>query len=102
MNAKDEFIKFTEGLPRVKCAKLEDVFFGDDKHDTWTLKVGYTKQDYDDFLESINFDYDDGYGWQVLGGIIWFEDGTYADRREYDGSEWWAYRKTPEIPKELK
>jgi len=29
-------------------------------------------------------------------------DGTWTERREYDGSEWWKYMKTPEIPEKLK
>jgi hypothetical protein len=101
MNARDEFIEFTKDLPKVLCAKLEDVYCLHDNKPFWLLKVGYTDQDYKDFLEAINFRYDNDYGSQELGGTIWFEDGTYADRGEYDGSEWWEYRKAPEIPEDL-
>lgn len=100
-NAKTEFSEFVEDKPKVICALLEDVYYVHHEKKSWLLKVGYSEQDYKDFLEAINFKYDDGYGSQQLGGTIWFKDGTYADRGEYDGSEWWEYHKTPEIPKEL-
>jgi len=47
----------------------------------------------------LNFDYDDGFGTQYLEGTIWYSDGTWSDRCEYDGSEWWSYRSCPPIPK---
>ena len=43
-------------------------------------------------------DYDAGYGHQYLDGIVWFNDGTWAERGEYDGSEWWIHQKRPEVP----
>ena len=34
---------------------------------------------------------------------IWLmEEGTWIERGEYDGSEWWEYRECPSIPDELK
>ena len=47
---------------------------------------------------SLDFTYDDGFGGQQLDGQIWFKDGTWADRGEYDGSEWWQYHKCPQVP----
>lgn len=45
-----------------------------------------------------NVVYDSGFGLQELFGIIWYTDGTWSERGEYDGSEWWEHRKRPEIP----
>lgn len=101
-NAKIDFKEFVKDLPKVTCALVEDVYYAHDSKKKWALKVGYTKKDYDNFLESLDFEYDDGYGSQELGGNIWFADGTYADRGEYDGSEWWEYHKVPEVPEALK
>lgn len=42
-------------------------------------------------------DYDDGYGSQVWSGWITFTDGTWIERHEYDGSEWWEYKETPSL-----
>lgn len=99
MKAKIEFIEHTKDLPKVVCAELEDVYYSSrQKGKKWTLYEGYTEEEYEEFLESIDFTYDDGYGSQELGGVIWYEDGTYSDRYEYDGSESWDYHKAPEKP----
>jgi hypothetical protein len=49
-------------------------------------------------LPQLNFDYDSGFGGQNLYGTIWYSDGTWSSRGEYDGSEWWQYNKCPELP----
>ena len=41
-------------------------------------------------LPFLNFEYDDGYGAQELFGYVWFTDGSWSERDEYDGSERWA------------
>lgn len=50
------------------------------------------------FLQSLDWEYDNGYGSQELFGTIWYQDGTWSDRSESDGLEWWEYRVRPEIP----
>lgn len=52
----------------------------------------------DSVLPNLDFIYDSGYGSQELDGIIWYTDGSWSERREYDGSEWWEHRERPEIP----
>lgn len=47
-------------------------------------------------LPLLNFSYDDGYGGQELFGYIWYADGTWSERGEYDGSEWWRHMKRPD------
>jgi hypothetical protein len=42
-------------------------------------------------LNWLDFDYDSGFGGQVLEGNIWYNDGTWSKRGEYDGSEWWEH-----------
>lgn len=46
-----------------------------------------------DFINTSRFMYDSGYGSQEIDSslIVQFSDGTYLERREYDGSEWWEY-----------
>jgi hypothetical protein len=51
-------------------------------------------------LPRLNFDYDSGYGNQEISGVIWYTDGTWSERDEYDGSEWWVHRKCPQLPEE--
>lgn len=65
------------------------------------LKVGHSSEEYSEFLNELDFLYDSGYGGQELHGIIWLEDGTWCDRGEYDGSEWWEHNTVPNIPKYL-
>ena len=44
-------------------------------------------------------EYDNGFGGQRFFGTIWYADGTWSTRGEYDGSEWWEYNKCPPLPK---
>jgi hypothetical protein len=46
-------------------------------------------------VDGLDFEYDDGYGSQFLFGYIWYTDGTWSEREEYDGSEWWAHKERP-------
>lgn len=45
--------------------------------------------------------YDAGYGIQEINKelVIVFKDGSWLERAEYDGSEWWEYKTTPQRPK---
>ena len=82
---------------RIKCANVW--YEPDDKK--IQLRVGHTVGEYKKFFADLDFPYDSGYGGQVLYGTVWFEDGTWLSRGEYDGSEWWDYNIYPDIPKEL-
>ena len=98
MTAKDELLEHAEGR-KIKCATVTRGDGFNDSCETFNLKIG---GDVEAFLNSLDFDYDAGYGLQELFGCVWWEDGTWSDRGEYDGSEWWEHHKTPEIPEELK
>jgi hypothetical protein len=101
-NAKEEFLHHTAGK-QVKCASVQHgCTYDDDIPKKYTLKVGYTSKDLDYFLNNLDFCYDNGYGGQELYGTIWYTDGTWSERGEYDGSEWWIYCEVPEIPEDLK
>ena len=94
INAKDEFIEHVQDR-EVLCATIGGFFASN-------LKIGYSQSDYEEFLSQLNFRYNDGYGTQQLYGKIWYKDGTWSSRDEYDGSEWWEYHVVPAIPEELK
>jgi hypothetical protein len=102
-NAKQEFLNHINHISGVVlCAEIQK---GDDYGDdeeiierTFILTTGYTEEDWKEFLSKLNFMYDSGYGGQELFGTIWYKDGTWSDRGEYDGSEWWQYNKCPDIP----
>jgi len=104
-NAKEEFIMHV-GNKIVKCASIVYCpysFMDEDEKESsaYRLLVGYTQEQYNAFVDSLDFTYDDGYGLQELYGYIWFTDGTYSDRHEYDGSEHWDYHRAPGIPVSL-
>ena len=102
MNAKEEFIKFVQHLPKVRCVNIQSsADFSEDV--SIILKEGYNSREYQAFLDKLDFNYNDGYGGQYLYiySTIWFIDGTWADRGAYDGSEWWDYQKCPSIPQHL-
>lgn len=100
MNAKEELLKVLKDSI-IKCASIrrEHTFF-EEKSEVKILNLDYSVKDYENFLESMDFEYDNGYGIQELHGVVWLEDGTWLTRGEYDGSEWWVHNVIPEIPKE--
>ena len=87
---RKEFLDEVGDTP-IKMAKLcyrEDY---DADFITFLLNEGYDKTQFDNFLRLIDFEYDNGYGVMHLNGCIWYKDGTWSERREYDGSEWWEF-----------
>ena len=111
-NAKTEFLNHIRSQfkppieSNILCATIQKGDdWGDDeeiKSRTFNLTTGWTKEDWNEFLSNIDFMYDSGYGGQEVFGTIWYTDGTWSERGEYDGSEWWNYQSCPEIPIELK
>ena len=55
----------------------------------------------EDVIKLLDFTYDNGYGSQKLFGFVLYSDGTWSERDEYDGSEWWEYRKPPTVNTQL-
>lgn len=103
-NCYNEFISHVNESTksRVICAEIKhDPNYGENVR-TFSLKQGHTPDEYEDFLKSLNFSYDSGYGSQKVFGFIWYEDGTWSELGEYDGSEWWAYKVLPVIPDHLR
>ncbi len=102
-NAKSELLEELKlSGSTIKCALLKDVRCFDEKeHVEFALPVGYTNEQLDAFYTSLDFWYDSGFGMQELKGIVWLQDGTWLERGEYDGSEWWEHKVLPEIPAKL-
>lgn len=108
MNAREEFLRLVRGKD-LECATIlyskTGAWFdthNDEEQRVINLRQDYTEQEYKEFLDKLNFEYDDGYGNQELFGTVWFKDGAWAEREEYDGSEWWSTKSRPEIPETLK
>jgi len=102
MSAKKELKNTLKNVAEILCAKIEfDKDWNDKVQKTIKLSCNYSKEQLEQFYKELDFDYDSGYGGQMLFGIVWLKDGTWLSRGEYDGSEWWEHNKLPSIPKEL-
>lgn len=66
------------------------------------LKENWTNDEWLRFLDGLQFNYDDGFGSQHLFGVVWFKDGSWLEREEYDGSEGWVLKRTPDVPQVLR
>lgn len=93
MNAKKEFIEHV-GKKDILCCTVRLI-------EPASLTTGWVESEYDEFLKAIDVTYDSGYGGQELYGMIWYKDGTWSSRGEYDGSEWWEHHTCPAIPGNL-
>lgn len=96
MNAKDELLDLiTSSGSELLCLHIHtDDLYGEPDFDV-RLYPQYTQEQYEAALAQLDFTYNDGYGSQYLFGCVWFTDGTWAERGEYDGSEWWEHKVRP-------
>jgi len=104
MNAKTELIKACPEWRIIRCAQIRYApgYLDDDDTEVYNLPEGWTADMQASWLTSLDFDYDNGFGSQHLFGTVWFTDGTWLERREYDGSERWAHKTCPDIPADLR
>ena len=94
INAREELLEILEkkkiNEKKIKCAYIicgKEII----------LKIDYTEEEYENFLNELDFKYYAGYGGQELYGHVWFDDNSWLERWEYDGSEGWKYKKSPPI-----
>jgi hypothetical protein len=90
MNAKDEFIEYIEAREVLRAVLYTSEY-------VFILKDSYSELAYRSFLEDLDFEYNDGFGRQMLFGVIWYTDGTWSERYEYDGSECWSHKTIPKF-----
>ena len=103
-NAKQELQEILENKAKIKCAIIFKSYyygFGEDETPKIKLPLNYTDADLVNYYNSLDFEYNSGYGGQELFGTVWLDDGTWLSRGEYDGSEWWEHNVLPQIPNEL-
>ena len=95
-NLYDETIKAINGR-KIAYAKIKvnnDILGDDAKY--INLKPYHTCSERGEFYNSLrNINYDNGYGSQYVFGFVVFTDGTWIERKEYDGSEWWGSKRCP-------
>ena len=102
VNALQELYVELDNYGPMKCADL--VYSPDYDYSVYIkLKVNHTPIELESFKQQMStIDYDPGYGRQYLRGTIWLMNGTWLERGEYDGSEWWRHLECPSIPEELR
>lgn len=100
INAKEEFLDHVNKMDILCCDISKEIEY--DHFKNYCLTTGYTTEDYDEFIRKLDFKYDNGYGSQNLFGTIWYKDGSWSERSEYDGSEYWSYKACPVIPDHVK
>lgn len=92
MNAKTEILKHIEDR------KVEYVLVTVDHHSRNGVKEETIHGTLEEVLPLLDFTYNDRYGFQCLKGFIWYADGTWSSRRDYEGAEWWEHQVRPELP----
>lgn len=88
MNAQKELLTHIEGR---EVALVKIIYRGSNVSEPLRIEGRL-----EEVLPKLAFDYDSGYGGQELFGFIWYTDGTWSDRGEYDGAEWWQHQQVPD------
>lgn len=97
INAKEELL---EALRR-SGKSIEDIEFAGVYYNCSNYDIGESggarcvTEDTNFLLKFLNFSYDTGFGMQYIYGYILFSDGSWLERREYDGAEWWKFMTLP-------
>ena len=97
-NAKEEIIKHINDR-KVIYIEMEIVSMEIDIDDGGIIEnVKNIKGTIEEVLPLLDFQYDNGFGYQEVYGTIWYADDTWSERESYDGREWWVHRVRPELP----
>lgn len=105
MNAREELLQNILDRNNVLCAVIHTNNYWHDNKELikeLILKENHTPEEFNKFLLTLDFDYDNGWGEQELFGTVWFKDGCWLTRTEYDGKEWWEHHTLPEVPEQCK
>jgi hypothetical protein len=102
MNLKDEILLTLSRngkLPTdIAYAEIWETYTSDEDEERYiSLIPNYSYAEYEEFLKNVNFEYDNDYGKQYVQGYIVMNDGTWFERDDYDGREWWKFKKKPEF-----
>lgn len=100
INSKEEFLEEI-GARVVLCVEISFGAPYSAEPRVLRLPVGFSPDQLESLLSQLDLEYDNGYGGQQLYGFIWYQDGTWSERGEYDGSEWWEHKVCPDIPAAL-
>jgi hypothetical protein len=64
--------------------------------ETNNIPISVTSDKVDEVYEKFKYTvYDSGCGMQEVVGTVVFKDGTWLERQECNGSEWWEHKVCP-------
>lgn len=91
----EEIYKTTQDIQWAKI--LYRHFMNDDENEMSIYFPGDKRFDtFEDFKNVLkNINYENRFGGQQLFGFVVFTDNSWLERGEYDGFEWWEYKRTP-------
>lgn len=94
---------FQQWIQKVKFATISKIAYYTEDSDSFFLRSDRSKDDEREFYEFLkSIEYDEGYGTQELFGFVVFNDHSWLERGEYDGSEWWQLCEEPKEEELLK
>jgi hypothetical protein len=100
MNCKEEFLNTIKTKPKVIWSVVY-ARINVEKRIINILPPEYTDDDFKVFLDKFDFEYDNGYGLQMIYGYIVYADNSWSERFSYDGKECWSYKRTPEFSEDI-
>jgi len=101
VNAREELLGMLGSID-VLCATIEVPYeISTINKKKLHLKIGYSDEEWMNFLEYLDFDYTGAYE-KAINGTIWLTDGTWLTRKDYYERERWVHRRSPSIPSFLK
>lgn len=97
INAKEELLKALQRSGKsIEDIEFAGVYYNCSNYDIGEIGgAGCVTEDTDFLLDFLNFSYDADFGMQYIDGYILFSDGSWLERREYDGAEWWKFMTLP-------
>jgi hypothetical protein len=99
-NAKKELLSIL-GDSRPKCAVIQYMINFDEIDKLIILKCGYTEDEWNIFLDRLDFEYSTWNEVEYLNGTIWMLDGTWYERMGFTAPAYWEHLRLPIIPKLL-
>lgn len=99
-NAKSELL-YLLGNTRPYCAAIQYIVDFQDLEKSIILKCGYTEDEWNIFLECLDFEYTTWSEDEFLSGTVWLPDGTWYERIGFMAPAYWEHMRLPVIPKLL-
>lgn len=95
-NIKEELLSLMEEKGEEPIAVL--LVLDSETQKKFILPFGYTGKEYESFMSQVDLEYDNEVGNQELFGTVWFKDGSWAERIDSDGAEWWEIKQVRNPP----